>query len=215
MNLVRFVVVGIAAFLGLAGCATPPALSELRDVSEKSTFTLTKPYIVTVAKRGLGSGGEHGLNVGTYTAIKENETGTFYKGDGYCVVFGSGTTYHSAEGGVWVPKLQGQAPRLFIYSFRESKRATSLQQLFTPTGDSESANPSASAIAGSTSVGASVGAFANPSVPMNQGIGGGLVAGLLVGAILDANKDLEEMALVFSIEEPEFLALLPSRSASK
>lgn len=105
-----------------SGCATyepipSPETEGLREVGGNKVYTIDETLISkNKLKERATKYTTHGLLPGKYTAVYENDMGTFYYGEGRCyfVNYSSVKYYYLREGGFWVPKSDPNHPRIFF-----------------------------------------------------------------------------------------------------
>ncbi|RYY84789.1 MAG: hypothetical protein EOO15_18565 [Chitinophagaceae bacterium] len=111
------------AFVGFAGCANqaPQALN-LSKATTQEKIVLSERISYQVNQGMKNTLWEHGLMAGTYIAVLQNQTGTFYQGEGHPIwlfpVNYQDYPVTIRPGGIWVPIDKTAKPRL--YSVREA-----------------------------------------------------------------------------------------------
>lgn len=116
----KIIQVAFTAFLliGLAGCATPPQVSQLNAPAEHAEIELKSKLSYKRVGGLLNVAWEEGLIPGVYVAEKENELGTFFRGPGRCVWLHNSMKPELTvvrPGGIWIPRDINSAPKLYFY----------------------------------------------------------------------------------------------------
>lgn len=162
----------LAASVQLAGCVHPPKKQDLAIPAICKTFVL-KERVSAVSRVGIGYRMEHGALPGAYTAEREDETGTYYFGEGRAIW----ETHELIQkiprlrhGGVFVPAAADQAPGLFFVFEREVVTTQNLDAYMQ------------SRIVQATAAPAGV----MPGAGLGATVAGNVIGGAIVSAIIDA-----------------------------
>ena len=122
----RFAIIVISC-LALAGCAgsAPRKPGELTPVETHLEIVLEEGFEYE-EKRGIGVLWREGLEAGSYTAMFQDEQGTYYGGPEKCVMqYMEETSMGPYDGGIWMPN-EGveESPHIWFYyadNLRESQ----------------------------------------------------------------------------------------------
>ena len=182
--------------LAIAGCSSPVAPGSLRNASSGASLLLPKDVLYTFqSDKPLDKRYYTGLLAGQYVAELEDEQGTYFRGQGTCVVWADVPEKQQrmvAQGGIWIRKGDGK-PRYRIYRYlgtdgvqpRQGVPGAPASQIPGTTASSPPArnvDPTVTIpIATAVPVKAS---------PIQTGLGAGLGAGIAAGIVaLTAHMD--------------------------
>ncbi|CAN7413448.1 hypothetical protein [Rhizobacter sp. LjRoot28] len=129
--------------LALAGCATTVPTDSLRRASETRNITFDQDFVYDISAESdlprPEAGAVRGLLAGTYVPEFEDDRGTYYRGQGDCVIVNSnpvtaGKRFVQA-GGVWIER-GSTVPSFRLY--RDLNVNTMVVQPFNPSSRDES-----------------------------------------------------------------------------
>ena len=185
---------GLACVLVLHGCAPVIDHSQLKTPAPhvivfSSPFSYDTSKEVDLPKPEPGS--FRGLLAGTYTAVYEDDQGTYYRAPGPCVI---SMTYPSkgqkflVEGGIWIEK-NSAAPKFRLYRISGLSLGTP-----SPIGDMPSCTPSSQVAIPVSNASDVAGQLATSSLTNNPAripaptAVGTIIGYSLVGAMIEAEK---------------------------
>lgn len=124
-----------------------------------------------------------GAKPGVYTSDQENSVGTFFRGAGAPVVFQFGDKFRAYPGGIWVSKVPGTKPQLYIYG----KSPPMEYSTFASALEDVQSSPPAAGNSGTDTVAPELvtRTIVNQPARMSPGaagVAGGIVAGLMAYA---------------------------------
>jgi hypothetical protein len=182
---------GIAFYMFCGSASAEGTWENLAKVSSPVSVTLGAAYSATTPNGKLAFGAKPGV----YTSDQENSVGTYFRGAGAPVVFQFGEKFRAYPGGIWVPKVPGTKPQLYIYG----KSPPIEYSTFASALEDVQNKPPASESSGTPAVesGLLVQTIVNQPTrisPGAAGIAGGIVGGLM--AYADSRETTSTPALM-------------------
>ncbi|OWQ46368.1 hypothetical protein CDL60_12845 [Roseateles noduli] len=197
--------VGIVSALLLLGCATTVPTSTLRPATEKRPITFAQDFVYDISKDSdlprPEAGAVRGLLAGIYVPEFEDDQGTYYRGQGTCVIVNSNPVSSKKrfvqQGGVWIERGTA-SPKFKLY--RDLNATGMVLQPFEGGGSdvdpcrNGGASATSNAAAGKSDVVQPAGIVTLPGIipagatPGQAGVGAG-IGMAVVEAMIASGKD--------------------------
>lgn len=105
----------IVVILLLSGCATPPAIIDLKPPQTELEPIILSSKTCTFIKGTSAFMGDANICLlpGVYRLYKENKVGRFYLSDLPSIYWKQGDTFICTRGGIWMPSDAASLPRVF------------------------------------------------------------------------------------------------------
>lgn len=200
---------GVMSALLLLGCATTVPRSSLRPATQTRPITLTQDFVYDISNDSdlprAEDGAVRGLLAGTYVPEFEDDQGTYYRGQGTCVIVNSNPVSSKKrfvqQGGVWIERGTA-SPKFKLY--RDLSATGMVVQPFDGGGSGVDpcrkggASTTSNAAAGKSDVVQPAGIVTQPGIipagatPGQAGVGAGIGMGMgmgIVEAMIASDKD--------------------------
>lgn len=169
----KLMIIALGALLA-SGCAHK--WPELKKVEAGPSFVLAKDYVRTEIRGPFRYKWVEGLRAGTYRLEAEDEEGSYFRGQGGCVVMVANDKADEylktgrvelgfLEGGLWLPKKGVEKGPKIFYMFMSNTSGPAVQDPSAPVVVAQPQN-------------------------MAQGVGAGIGAGIAAGAAESAKGDI-------------------------